>query len=146
RPPARQNHRPQASARLDNGLMKVMAEKLIGSIGHNFLDLTIERQILDPLGVKIVTDGDLRDGKAAWGDLEGVLVGTQLKIDADRIDAMPKCKAVSRYGIGVDNVDLDHARKRGIPVGNVTSYCREEVALHALSMALSLMRGLPHWD
>src|SRR5690606_13586781 len=25
-------------------------------------------------------------------------------------------------------------------------YCREEVALHALSMALSLMRGLPHWD
>ena len=47
-----------------------------------------------------------------------------------------------RYGIGVDNVDLDAARARGIPVCNVPAYCIDEVADHALALLLDATRRI----
>ena len=48
------------------------------------------------------------------------------RVNANVIAAMQKARAIVRYGIGVDNVDLDAARARGIPVCNVPDYCIDE--------------------
>jgi len=56
------------------------------------------------------------------------------------IAAMQKAKVIVRYGIGVDNVDLEAACQRGIPVCNVPDYCIDEVADHTLAFMLSVTR------
>lgn len=61
-------------------------------------------------------------------------------VNADVISAMEKARVIVRYGIGVDNVDLDAARQRGIPVCNVPDYCIDEVADHTLAFILGATR------
>jgi D-3-phosphoglycerate dehydrogenase len=61
-------------------------------------------------------------------------------IKADVIGAMQKARVIVRYGIGVDNVDLDAARAKGIPVCNVPDYCIDEVADHTLAFILASTR------
>lgn len=61
-------------------------------------------------------------------------------IKADIIAAMERARVIVRYGIGVDNVDLEAARAKGIPVCNVPDYCIDEVADQTLAFALSLTR------
>ncbi|MCA9074768.1 MAG: C-terminal binding protein [Planctomycetaceae bacterium] len=61
-------------------------------------------------------------------------------VNADVIAAMEKAKVIVRYGIGVDNVDLEAARARGIPVCNVPDYCIDEVADHTLAFILAATR------
>jgi D-3-phosphoglycerate dehydrogenase len=53
---------------------------------------------------------------------------------------------IARLGVGLDNIDVAVARERGIPVTRVPDYCVDEVATHALAMALSLWRQLPGYD
>jgi D-3-phosphoglycerate dehydrogenase len=53
---------------------------------------------------------------------------------------MRRARAIVRYGIGVDNVDLDAARAAGIAVCNVPDYCIHEVADQTLSFILGLTR------
>ena len=54
--------------------------------------------------------------------------------------------AVIRYGIGYDNVDVEAARHRGIPVGYVPDYCTEEVADHTVALILAQLRKLARLD
>jgi D-3-phosphoglycerate dehydrogenase len=56
------------------------------------------------------------------------------------IVAMQRARVIVRYGVGVDNVDLEAARQRGIPVCNVPDYCIDEVADHTLAFILSATR------
>lgn len=58
------------------------------------------------------------------------------------IEALKNCKVIVRYGIGLDNVDLDAAAEHGVPVCNVPDYCIDEVADHTMAMALALSRQL----
>ncbi len=53
---------------------------------------------------------------------------------------------VSRMGIGVDMIDLDAAKRAGIEVRNVPHYCTEEVATHAVALALALNRRIVGFD
>ena len=59
---------------------------------------------------------------------------------------MTQGATVIRYGVGVDNVDLEAARRLGVHVCNVPDYGVEEVADHAAAMALSLARKLGRYD
>ncbi len=59
---------------------------------------------------------------------------------------LPKCKVVSRYGVGVDSVDLKAATDLGIIVANVPDYCMDEVADHTLTMILALIRKTAFFD
>lgn len=61
-------------------------------------------------------------------------------ITAEMIGAMSKAKAIVRYGIGYDNVDIKAAKERGIPVCNIPEYCIDEVADHTLAFILALTR------
>ncbi|WP_170407080.1 C-terminal binding protein [Ruegeria arenilitoris] len=68
-------------------------------------------------------------------------------VDASVIDACPNLKVVVRYGVGVDNIDLDYARSRGIYVANVPDYGAEaEVSEHALALYLAIQRRIPSRD
>ncbi len=59
---------------------------------------------------------------------------------------MPNCKIISRYGIGVDTIDLKAATKAGIIVTNNPTYCIEEVAEHTIAMLLSSARKISFYD
>jgi D-3-phosphoglycerate dehydrogenase len=67
-------------------------------------------------------------------------------VTAEAISAASQCRVISRIGIGVDMVDVAAAAAAGIPVRNVPHYCTEEVATHAVALALSLWRRLPQFD
>ncbi|MBI4013064.1 MAG: C-terminal binding protein [Candidatus Rokubacteria bacterium] len=56
------------------------------------------------------------------------------------LDAAPRCRIVSRYGVGVDNIAVDHATSLGIVVTNVPDYCAEEVSDHAMALLLACAR------
>jgi D-3-phosphoglycerate dehydrogenase len=77
--------------------------------------------------------------KAAVTDADAVI--TQFaRLRAPVLAAMTRARAIVRYGIGVDNVDLDAARQHGIPVANIPDYCIDEVADHTLSFILAMTR------
>jgi len=65
-------------------------------------------------------------------DADGLLV-TYAKITADMIGQMKRCRIISRFGIGVDNVDIDAATASGIVVTKVPDYCIDEVSDHAMA-------------
>jgi len=58
------------------------------------------------------------------------------------IEAMDRCKGIVRYGIGVDNIDMEAARERRIAVANVPDYGSDEVSTQAVALALSVVRRL----
>ena len=108
---------------------------------YTFDSLDTEEAVLTPLGCTVVgrrckTAEELKELVA---DADAVL--TQFApVDASVIAAMGRAKVIVRYGIGVDNVDLEAARARGIPVCNVPDYCTDEVADHTLALILALTR------
>jgi D-3-phosphoglycerate dehydrogenase / 2-oxoglutarate reductase len=63
-------------------------------------------------------------------------------IDRRVIDALQHCKVISRYGIGVDMIDLEAASERGIIVANVHDYCIEEVSTQTIGFILDLNRQI----
>ena len=75
------------------------------------------------------------------GDAD-VLLNQYVPITAEVLDALPRCRLVVRYGVGVDNLDLEAATERGVWVANVPDYGRDEVADHTLALALALLRGV----
>jgi D-3-phosphoglycerate dehydrogenase len=75
------------------------------------------------------------------GDAD-VLINQYVPITAEVLEALPRCRLVVRYGVGVDNVDVEAATARGVWVANVPDYGRDEVADHTLALALSVLRGV----
>lgn len=111
---------------------------------YTFDALDVESAILNPLGV------ELRAGQCKTPETliplvaEADAVITQFApLTPQVIDAMQKARVIVRYGIGVDNVNLEAARARGIPVCNVPAYCIDEVADHTIALMLSATRSLP---
>ncbi|MGH2930646.1 MAG: C-terminal binding protein, partial [Solirubrobacteraceae bacterium] len=67
-------------------------------------------------------------------------------VTAAVVAAAPNLRVIGRYGIGVDNIAVDAATARGIPVTNVPAYCLDEVAEHVLGLILCLARGIHRYD
>ena len=67
-------------------------------------------------------------------------------ITAAVLDAAPRCRFISRLGIGIDMIDVEAATRRGVAVANTPDYCVDEVAAHTLAMAMWLVRGLGRFD
>lgn len=107
---------------------------------YTFGSLTLEEQILAPLAA--IVPGQCKAAAALLplvADADAVI--TQFApVTAEVIAAMRRARVIVRYGIGVDNVDLEAARRRGIPVCNVPDYCIDEVADHTLAFILASTR------
>ncbi|MCA0455865.1 MAG: C-terminal binding protein [Chloroflexi bacterium] len=78
-------------------------------------------------------------------DADGLIV-QWTNINHDVIRALQKCKVISRYGIGVDMIDLAAAGEHGIPVCNTPDYCIEEVSTHTITFLLMLNRNIKAQD
>ena len=107
-------------------------------------DVEVEREHLrgQPVTMRVAslqtTDEILQETALA----DGVIV-TWNPLPREYIDALgPNVRIVARAGIGLDAIDLDAAKERGIAVFHVPDYCTDEVATHALSMLLALNRRL----
>lgn len=106
-----------------------------------FPDLGIEEGIARAAGAAL----DARPCRTA-AELVALVAGadaviTQFaRLDAEVIGAMRRARVIVRYGIGVDNVDLEAARRAGIPVCNVPDYCVDEVADQTLAFILAVTR------
>jgi len=104
--------------------------------------LETERQILD--GVAEVTALDAGSEDELVGRIEradAIILYHILAITRKTIERLEKCKLIVRGGAGIDNVDLEFARQRGIPVANVPDYGSEEVADTSIALTLALTRG-----
>jgi D-3-phosphoglycerate dehydrogenase len=109
---------------------------------YSFPDLDIEESILQPLGHEIAAWKEKKPAAelpALVADADAVI--TQFApVTADVIASMQRAKVIVRYGIGVDNVDLEAAAARRIPVCNVPDYCIDEVADQTLAFLLATTR------
>ncbi len=108
---------------------------------HGYVDP--ETEILSAVGARVEwrdcrTEEDVIEVAA---DADGLIIG-YAPITARVLDALPRCRIVSRYGIGVDMVDVRAATQRGVVVTNVPDYCLDEVADHTMALLLALSRKL----
>jgi D-3-phosphoglycerate dehydrogenase len=67
-------------------------------------------------------------------------------VTAAVLEAAPRCRFISRLGIGYDMIDVAAATEHGVAVANTPDYCVDEVVAHTLAMALWLLRGLGKFD
>ena len=107
----------------------------------------VESEVLAPLGARVLRSPG-RDHETLLrhvADADALLVGTA-RIGPALLDAAPRLRIVARYGIGVDNVDVEEATRRGVVVTNAPGFCREEVAEHVLTLLLCLARGVHLYD
>lgn len=110
-------------------------------------DVSQERAVFREAGVALDvaacrTEEDvIREGAGA-----AALLNQYAPITAAVFDALPSVRVVVRYGVGVDNVDVDAASRHGVWVANVPDYGTEEVADHAVALALALLRGVTRLD
>ena len=85
------------------------------------------------------TDADLNDEIAA---ANAIIIWHNMPLTAQGIAKLKNCRAIIRNGVGFDSVDIAAARERGIAVCNVPDYGTEEVADHAIALAMALCRQI----
>ena len=121
-----------------------MANLLVGVTDHVFPNLEPATRVLSELRAEVkLADAPTPEAilKVAR-DADGLLV-TYAKVPAQVIEQLTRCKIIARFGIGVDNVDIDAATRAGILVTNVPDYCVDEVSDHAFALLLALVRKIP---
>src|SRR6202158_4334911 len=79
------------------------------------------------------------DMLAVARDADAILV-TYAKLPGELLRQLTRCKAIGRFGLGVDNIDLPAAKACGIVVNYVPDYCLREVSDHAMALLLALAR------
>src|SRR5271154_5266064 len=72
-------------------------------------------------------------------DADAILV-TYARLPGTLLRQLKNCKAIGRFGLGVDNIDLPAAKELGIAVNYVPDYCQREVSDHAMALLLALAR------
>ena len=118
-----------------------MAKKVIAVTDSPFPNLDLAKAALAKI------DGELVQAKnntpeaiiEVARDADAILT-TYAKVTTEVVQALTKCKIIARFGIGVDNVDIDMATKKGIVVTKVPDYCIDEVSDHAMALLLSIVR------
>ena len=105
--------------------------------------LEIERAILAEVGAELVVvpHGTPDEIIALAEDVDAILTCWK-QVPPEALDAAPRCRIVSRYGIGLDNIPVAHATELGIVVTNVPDFCLDEVAEHTLALILACARRI----
>jgi D-3-phosphoglycerate dehydrogenase len=79
-------------------------------------------------------------------DADALIVRSATKVTADLLDKAPRLRVVGRAGVGVDNIDLDEATKRGVLVMSTPGGSSVSVAEHTFALLLALVRQVPKFD
>lgn len=125
--------------------MKVLTSpSSIGEVGPQPFDLLIQNGfeiINNPYGRKLTEEEVIDLAK----DCIGIIAGVE-PLTPRVMDALPGLKCISRVGVGMDNVDLEYAKQKGIIVVNTPDGPTRGVAELTLAMTLSLLRRIPQAD
>jgi D-3-phosphoglycerate dehydrogenase len=106
-------------------------------------DHLVEQAVLGPLGVSIVEpEGDDPAELIAFGPEVDAILTCWRTVPPELLEAAPRCRIVSRYGIGLDNIPVALATELGIVVTNVPDFCLDEVSDHAMALLLAAARGI----
>jgi D-3-phosphoglycerate dehydrogenase / 2-oxoglutarate reductase len=116
--------------------VKVLVKEKIGDSGV---------ELLRDAGLDVELGTDWEDGELERriGEFDGILIRSATRLDADLIERADRLKVVGRAGVGVDNVDVDAATKRGVVVANAPQSNVITAAEHTLAMLLALARKVP---
>jgi D-3-phosphoglycerate dehydrogenase / 2-oxoglutarate reductase len=114
---------------------KVLVAEKVGASGIDLL-----REHFD---VDTAFDKDDFDLPGRIGEYDGILIRSATKMDAELIEAGAKLRVIGRAGVGVDNVDVPAATKRGILVANAPQSNVVTAAEHTMGMLLALARNIP---
>jgi D-3-phosphoglycerate dehydrogenase len=119
-----------------NDAPRVLVKEKIGESGI---------QLLRDSGLEVDLGVDWEDGELEQriGDYEGILIRSATKLTADLIGKADRLRAVGRAGVGVDNVDVEAATKRGIVVANAPQSNVITAAEHTVALLLALARNVP---
>ncbi len=105
--------------------------------------LDIERAVLQKIGADLIVakTGEEAELIALAPNVDAILTCWQ-QVTPAVLDAAPNCRMVSRYGVGLDNIAVDHATALGMIVTNVPDFCLEEVSDHAMALLLACARRI----
>jgi D-3-phosphoglycerate dehydrogenase len=121
-----------------------MPSPLVAVADSVFPNLDLARAVVSRAGAELrLAPQPTPDSIVATAKEADALLVTYAKITAEMIGQMKRCRIISRFGIGVDNVDLAAATRDGIVVTKVPDYCIDEVSDHAMALLLSLARKIP---
>jgi D-3-phosphoglycerate dehydrogenase len=128
---------PQASgeARANGARAKVLVKEKIGDSGVALL-----REHFD---VEIGVDWDEQELGERIGEYEGIVIRSATKMTAELIERAGRLHVIGRAGVGVDNVDVMAATKRGIVVANAPESNVVTAAEHTMALLLALARNIP---
>ena len=117
-------------------------------IDHEWEDLSIEEGLIqekmrqdEPIEFQVLQTKDKETIIQNVKDSDAILT-LYADVDEDVIKAAENAKVISRYGIGVNMIDVDAATKHGKMVANVNDYCIDEVSDHTLAFILASARRL----
>jgi D-3-phosphoglycerate dehydrogenase len=121
-----------------------MADFKVYISDFDYPDNEIEKSVLEPIGARVIgLQCKTGEGLAELaGDADAILQ-QYAKIPRSTIEKLARCKAICRYGTGVDIVDVEAAYEHGMVVTNVPDYALDEVADHSIALALMLVRRIP---
>jgi len=80
---------------------------------------------------------------AAIGDYDAIVVRSETKVSAEVIEAGQRLQVIGRAGVGVDNIDLEAATRKGIVVVNAPTGNTISAAEHAIALMLAMARNIP---
>ena len=107
------------------------------------------REEIAPAGVEILrsrfdvdVDGD-SNLEESIGGYDGIVIRSATKLTADVLARAERLKVIGRAGVGVDNVDVDAATRRGIVVANAPESTVVSAAEHTIGLLLALSRNIP---
>jgi D-3-phosphoglycerate dehydrogenase / 2-oxoglutarate reductase len=134
--PAASSQRDASSGTASNGARaRVLVKEKIGDSGVELL-----REHFD---VEIGVDWSEQQLAERIGDYDGIVIRSATKMTAELIERATRLKAIGRAGVGVDNVDVPAATKRGIVVANAPESNVVTAAEHTLALLLALARNIP---
>lgn len=112
-------------------------------VEHGYKTTRYEREIITAADGEFVdaSDRPLEEALRIAESAEGVMV-RRLEVTAEIMRRFRKCKILTRYGVGTDNVDVDAATAAGIIVGHAPLYATDEVSVHAAALMLACVRDI----
>ena len=88
-------------------------------------------------------DGDVATSPRSIGGYDAIVIRSATKLTADVIERADRLKVIGRAGVGVDNVDVDAATRRGIVVANAPESTVVSAAEHTIGLLVALARNIP---